>query len=116
MVLWSVVEVPVMKKHFNFEVIPLSQVPLKISFEMTDRPSVLVVDDEPLIANTLVTILRKKNYAANAAYNAEEALDAIQSSPPDYLITDILMPRMTGIDLAVAVKELVPDCKILLFS
>jgi YesN/AraC family two-component response regulator len=106
-----------MPKHLNFEVIPLSQVPSKFPLpELATLPVVLVVDDEPLIANTLVAILRKQNYAATAAYNAEEALAIAKIIPPDYLITDILMPRMTGIDLAIAIKELTPDCKVLLFS
>jgi YesN/AraC family two-component response regulator len=106
-----------MPKHLNFEIVPLSEVPSKLPQpETSTLPVVLVVDDEPLIADTLVKILRKQNYAAHAAYNAEEALAIAKVIPPDYLITDILMPRMTGIDLAIAVKELTPDCKVLLFS
>jgi YesN/AraC family two-component response regulator len=106
-----------MSKHLNFEIVPLSEVPSKLPIsETANLPVVLVVDDEPLIANTLVAILRKQNYAATAAYNAEEALAITKVIPPDFLITDILMPRMTGIDLAIAVKESTPDCKVLLFS
>ena len=106
-----------MPKHLNFEVVPLSQVPSKLPTpESSTIPVVLVVDDEPLIANTLVAILRKQNYAATAAYNAEEALASAKIIPPDYLITDILMPRRTGIDLAIAIKDSVPGCKVLLFS
>jgi YesN/AraC family two-component response regulator len=106
-----------MPKHLNFEVVPLAEVLSKLPIpETLPLPVVLVVDDEPLIANTLVAILNKQHYAATAAYNADEALAIAKIIPPDYLITDILMPRMTGIDLAITVKELVPDCKVLLFS
>ena len=106
-----------MPKHLNFEIVPLSEVPSKLPIpEASNLPVVLVVDDEPLIANTLVAILNKQNYAATAAYNAGEALAIAKIIPPDYLITDILMPRMTGIDLAIAIKESIPDCKVLLFS
>ncbi len=106
-----------MPKHLNFEIVPLSEVPSKLSIlDNSTLPVVLVVDDEPLIANTLVAILRKQNYAATAAYNAEEALAVAKIIPPDYLITDILMPRMSGIDLAIEIKESIPDCKVLLFS
>jgi DNA-binding NtrC family response regulator len=106
-----------MPKHLNFEIIPFSQVPSKFPTpESSTLPVVLVVDDEPLIANTLVAILGKQNYAATAAYNAEDALAIAKIIPPDYLITDVLMPRMSGIDLAIAIKESTPDCKILLFS
>ena len=106
-----------MPKHLNFEIIPLSEVPSKLPNPQTSAlPVVLVVDDEPLIANTLVAILKKQNYAATAAYNAEDALAIAKVIPPDYLITDIRMPTMSGIDLAIAIRESVPDCKILLFS
>jgi DNA-binding NtrC family response regulator len=106
-----------MPKHLNFKIIPLSEVLSKLTPpETLPLPVVLVVDDEPLIANTLVAILNKQNYAATAAYNVDEALAIAKIIPPDYLITDVLMPRMTGIDLAVAIKESVPDCKVLLFS
>jgi YesN/AraC family two-component response regulator len=106
-----------MKKNLNFEVVPLSEVLTKLPVRETQAlPVVLVVDDEPLIANTLVAILRKEHYAASAAYNAEEALAIAKVIPPDFLITDILMPGMSGIDLAITIKELTPDCKVLLFS
>ena len=106
-----------MARHLNFEVVPLTDVLLKLpTAETPNLPVVLVVDDEPLIANTLVAILNKQNYAATAAYNAEEALASAKIIPPDYLITDILMPRRTGIDLAIAIKDSVPGCKVLLFS
>jgi DNA-binding NtrC family response regulator len=106
-----------MKRHLNFEIVPLSKVPTRIHLTTpSDRPVVLVVDDEPLIADTLVAILGKQNYVAVAAYNAEEALSIAQVIPPDYLITDVLMHRMSGIDLAISIKELIPHCKVLLFS
>jgi YesN/AraC family two-component response regulator len=78
--------------------------------------SILVVDDEPLIANTLVAILRTKNYTAQAAYNGNEAMEIAERMLPDILLTDVMMPDMNGIDLAVAFRGLVPDCKVLLFS
>src|SRR5271156_4817218 len=83
-----------MPKHLNFEIVPLSQVPSRSpSPEPAALPVVLVVDDEPVIANTLVAILRKQNYAATAAYNAEDALAVAKIIPPNFLITDILMPK-----------------------
>jgi DNA-binding NtrC family response regulator len=106
-----------MSKYFNFERVPLAEVPSRLPIlETSTLPVVLVVDDEPVIANTLVAILRKQNYAATAAYNAEDALAVAKIIPPNFLITDILMPKMSGIDLAIAIKESIPDCKILLFS
>ena len=111
MVLWSGNEVISMAKHFNFEVIPLPNVPAGPHL-MTNTPrlqTILVVDDEPLIADTLVAILRSKNYAASAAYNGLDAIMSAELAPPDILITDVMMPGMNGIDLAVSVKSLIPD-------
>ena len=107
-----------MAKHFNFEVIPLPDVPLGPHL-MTNAPrpqTILVVDDEPLIADTLVAILRSKNYAASAAYNGLDAIMSAELTPPDILITDVMMPGMNGIDLAVSVRSLIPNCAVLLFS
>jgi YesN/AraC family two-component response regulator len=111
-------EVIPMAKHFNFEVIPLPNVPPgpHLVTNSSRRQSILVVDDEPLIADTLVAILRTKNYAANAAYNGYEAIGIAEQMLPDILLTDVMMPGMNGIDLAVAFRELVPDCRVLLFS
>jgi YesN/AraC family two-component response regulator len=107
-----------MAKHFNFEVIPLPDVPLgRPQLTYTPRPlSVLIVDDEPLIADTLAVILRRKGYASSAVYNGVDAIMSAEMAPPDILITDVMMPGMNGIDLAVSVKALIPDCAVLLFS
>ena len=45
-----------------------------------------------------------------------EALDAAKVCAPDYLLTDIMMPNMNGVDLAMAIKNAAPDCKVLIFS
>jgi len=80
------------------------------------RPVVLVVDDEPIIAETLVAILNKMGFAATAAYSGETALRLALLVPPALLLTDVVMPGMNGIELAIAVTNAVPDCKTLLFS
>jgi len=106
-----------MSKHLNFQVVPLTEVPAALTIiDAPGHPVVLVVDDEPLIADTLVAILCKRNFAAHAAYDGAEALHIAQIIPPEFLITDVMMPGMNGIELAMAVKDLIPDCKVLLFS
>jgi DNA-binding NtrC family response regulator len=80
------------------------------------RPLVLVVDDENVIADTLSTILSQSGYACIAAYDAESALEVVRLTPPQLLISDVVMPGVNGIDLSVEVRALVPDCKVLLFS
>jgi len=81
-----------------------------------DRPRVLVVDDEAVIADTLAEILSLSGFPAIAAYDGNGALGAALLQPPEMLITDVALPGMNGIDLAITVKRVYPDCKILLFS
>jgi CheY-like chemotaxis protein len=80
------------------------------------RTRVFVVDDEKIIAETLATILERSGYSARCFFNPLEALDAAQSEAPDLLISDVMMPQLTGVELAVRIKVLWPLCQILLFS
>lgn len=80
------------------------------------RPVVFVVDDESMIADTLAEIFNRSGYEAVAFYCAEDALDMSLSSPPQVLISDVVLPGMNGIDLAIRMKRIFPDCKTLLFS
>ena len=80
------------------------------------RPRVLVVDDEGVIADTVAKVLNVSGYAAIAAYDAEGALETALHSPPELLITDVILPGMNGIELATTIKRIFPECKILLFS
>jgi CheY-like chemotaxis protein len=79
-------------------------------------PRVFVVDDEHLIASTLAAILTLHGYSATSFTSPQEALAAARSSAPDLLISDVLMPGFSGVDLAIQIKAQCPACKILLFS
>lgn len=80
------------------------------------RPRVLVVDDERIIASTLATILLHSGFEATAFSEPLKALKFAQAQPPDLLLSDVAMPLLSGIDLAIKVQELCPNCKVLLFS
>jgi DNA-binding response OmpR family regulator len=80
------------------------------------RPVVMVVDDESSIADTLAEILSRSGYAAVAAYDADSALETALLNPPEMLITDVVLPGTNGIDLAIHMRRIFPDCKIILFS
>jgi DNA-binding NtrC family response regulator len=79
-------------------------------------PSVFVVDDEHVIASTLAAILKLHGYCAKAFTSPREALAAARLKAPDLLISDVEMPGISGIDLAIQMKSQYPECKILLFS
>ncbi len=76
----------------------------------------LVVDDEQIIANTLVAILSAEGYTADAAYNGESAIEMARVLPPELLISDVVMPGMSGVSLAVSIVDSYPDCRVLSFS
>ena len=77
---------------------------------------ILVVDDEATVAETLDLILRTRNYEPRVAYSAEEAIEIVALWKPDLAVLDVMLPGMNGIDLAVALKAIYPDLKILLVS
>lgn len=80
------------------------------------RPRVLVVDDQKLIADTITQILEDAGFEAIAAYDGWTALEAAARFTPDYLLTDVLMPRMNGVQLAITIRRNYPAVRILLFS
>lgn len=101
----------------KFEIVPLSEVPCERETEaMPRRPVVLIVDDERLVADSLTVILSQSGYVAFTAYDGESAFEFIQMVHPDVLITDVAMPGMGGVALAMLVAPLIPDCRILLLS
>lgn len=77
---------------------------------------VFVIDDEALIADTLAAILNMSGYQAIAFYDGQSALSACEFDEPAFIISDVMMPEMSGIELAIHVKEKFPDCRVLLFS
>jgi CheY-like chemotaxis protein len=79
-------------------------------------PSVLVVDDDRVIADTLVAVLSMSGYEAVAAYSGKQALTIAHARCFDYLLTDVIMDGMNGIDLAIAIRAISPQCHIQLMS
>ena len=77
---------------------------------------ILIVDDERRTADTLATIFTIAGYEARATYSAEEALEILADWPPALIILDVVLPKMSGIDLAIAQAGRRPSCQILLFS
>ena len=79
-------------------------------------PCVFVVDDQPVIASTLAAILQMHGFSAKFFTSPLEALAAARTKSPDLLISDVEMPGLCGIELAIQMKAQYPTCKILLFS
>ncbi|MGD0733288.1 MAG: response regulator [Terracidiphilus sp.] len=102
----------------HFPVMPIEEVPASVDLNDSQkhRPVVLVVDDESVIADTLAEILTLRGYAAMPVYDGEEALETALLAPPELLITDVMLPGMSGIELAIQVRRIFPACRVLLFS
>jgi CheY-like chemotaxis protein len=66
---------------------------------MNETMSILVVDDNLAMADTLVDILDAKGYVVHAAAGGAEALKILQKQPIDILLTDVKMPEMNGLEL-----------------
>ncbi len=71
--------------------------------------SVLIIDDEFLIANALAHMLRAAGYDADLARDGKEALGMVSSVPYDLVICDVRMPVMDGIEFYAHLKRLRPD-------
>ncbi|HTV81481.1 MAG TPA: response regulator [Acidobacteriaceae bacterium] len=80
------------------------------------RARVLVVDDQRLIADTMAEILTNAGFEAVAAYDGWQALEIASRFRPDCLLSDVLMPRMNGVELAITLRQKDPRLTILLFS
>ena len=83
---------------------------------MSTHQRVFVVDDESAIANTLAIILQQCGFEARPFTSPLDALREADMLHPDLLISDVMMPELSGIDLAIRVRRLHPKCKVLLFS
>ena len=77
---------------------------------------ILVVDDEPAVLETMAEILRTRSYVVATASDGLEGMSAIQTHPPDLIISDLTMPRMSGAEFIASVRRMFPNIPIIAFS
>jgi len=77
---------------------------------------ILIIDDEPTIADTLALIFASSGYESKTAYSAEQALEILEIWRPDLAVIDVVLPGMNGIEFAIFLKASYPGCQFLLFS
>jgi CheY-like chemotaxis protein len=84
--------------------------------KQSKRLHILVIDDEFLIAETVVEILRGEGFDAQAVDTGDSAIEVARRTPPDVVLSDVIMPGMTGIEIGIKIREMVPHCRVILFS
>ena len=68
------------------------------------QPTVLVVDDDPVIVNLLKVNFEMEGYDVLTAADGEEGLERARTARPDAVVLDVMMPKMDGLQVAAALK------------
>jgi PAS domain S-box-containing protein/putative nucleotidyltransferase with HDIG domain len=77
---------------------------------------VLIVDDEKSIRATLAEFVREDGHEVRTAESAAEALRLAEADPPDVVVTDIVLPRMSGVELLGRIHERFPDVQVVMIT
>lgn len=77
---------------------------------------ILVVDDEDAIRISLGELLRRHKYTVEVAANGEEALACIRDRPFDLVLLDVVLPGLSGIEIAQRTRQIQPETKIILLT
>ncbi len=79
-------------------------------------PKILLIDDEPAVRQAIGRILRRAGYAVVLAENGDDGVQLFRSESPDLVITDMVMPKKTGIEVIREIRQLRPDAKVIAMS
>ncbi len=80
------------------------------------KHKVLVVDDERIVADTLATILKINGFDTTALYSGEQAIEWVEIFHPHIVLSDICMHKVNGIETAEHIRQLHPECRVILFT
>jgi DNA-binding NtrC family response regulator len=83
---------------------------------MSENLRILIVDDDQRMAGTLKDILNAKGYEADAVHSGPEAIEKIALTNYDFVLTDIKMPEMNGVELYKVIKQKQPDIAVVLMT
>src|SRR6185312_640011 len=77
---------------------------------------ILLVEDDELVRDMLVQMLERAKHEVESATNGEEATQLLKSTEPDIMVTDLIMPKKSGITLISEVKDKHPKMEIIAIS
>ena len=83
---------------------------------MPTNGHVLVIDDDITVADTFAMVLNMDGFEATVAYSGETGVELARNREFEYLVTGVVMPQMNGIEAAIEICRLLPECKVLLVS
>ena len=83
---------------------------------MMEKRVILVVEDDPTVGESIRLLLRKRGYSILLASNGREGLHQFRQKSVDLVITDLVMPKMDGIELLEAVKNVKPETEVIVIS
>jgi DNA-binding NtrC family response regulator len=83
---------------------------------MKNEITVLVVDDEPLVCDSLTSILQREGYSVLTASSGPQALEILRAGDVQLVISDVQMPDMNGFELLKAIKNDYPDTGVILMT
>jgi CheY-like chemotaxis protein len=89
---------------------------MEIPAMLNKRHKILVVDDERAIATALSTILERQGYETATAYSGEEAIQVACSFLPNFILCDVMLGAMNGVEAAMEILRALPECKVLFIS
>jgi DNA-binding NtrC family response regulator len=84
--------------------------------ETMEKKTILVVEDDPRVGESIRLLLKKRGYETVLASNGKEALSLFRQETVDLVITDLLMPKMDGIEFLEEVKQLRPETEVIVIS
>lgn len=119
MIDWQVASVSILPSFGDPKWIPKSAELSSERRELADqdrKARVIVVDHEAVIAETVVEILHGEGFEATAVASGAAAVELAKSFFPDVVLSDVIMPGLNGIETGIKIRELAPQCKIILFS
>lgn len=77
---------------------------------------ILVIEDDKIINNIIEFLLKKEGYHIDIARDGNEGMEKIQQSTPDLIITDIMLPYKSGLEITSFTKENYPQIPIIVVS
>lgn len=78
--------------------------------------TILVVDDEHEVGAVIRRVLERAGFTVNVASNAADGLAAVAAAPPDVVITDVIMPKVHGVELIKTLRERYPRIRVVAIS